>query len=172
MARYPLLMNEVQSGIITASAVACSNVVTGENIDHIEVLIMTIVTLTFITPILLRYFDWLGSLKLPVLHGLVLDQLIFSPIFTTGIITYREFVHDIMFGGPLDLSTLMNADNVMQRIVKVAQIVPSIMIKSWGYWVPLRLLILKFVPPMYHVVIGSAFSFIWQIIMALALKGK
>ena len=36
--------------------------------------------------------------------------------------------------------------------------------------IPIRLLILKFVPPMYHVLVGSACSFVWQIIMALTLK--
>ena len=55
MAQYPLLMNEVQSAMITSSAVACSNVIAGDD-NHLEIIVMTIVTLTFITPTL--YLLW------------------------------------------------------------------------------------------------------------------
>lgn len=163
MAQYPLLMNEVQAGIITSSAVACSNMI-AEDDNIMEVVIMTIVSLTFITPILLSYYGWLGKQNFGLITSIIVDQLIFSPVFTTGILMWRGVVSGIFASGTLDVV------NIMALPGDVLPIIPEIMKKSWGYWIPIRLLILKFVPPMYHVVVGSACSFIWQIIMALSLK--
>ena len=171
MTRYPMLMNEAQSGIISASAVACSNIISAEEVDHWEISVMVIVTLTFITPIITSYYSRLGKMNLPLLQSIVLDQLIFSPVFTTGIIMYRAIVLDVLSGSILP-SGLLDVGDIGRRAGQVIPIIPSIMMKSWGYWIPIRLLILKFVPPMYHVVIGSACSFVWQIIMAMALKEK
>lgn len=163
MVQNRLLMNELQSALITSSAVACSNVIAGDD-NHLEVIVMTIVTLTFITPTLLSYYGWLGKQGYTLVTSIVVDQLLFSPVFTTGIIMWRGVVSSVLSNRALDLVkiTALPGD--------VLPIIPDIMYRSWLYWIPIRLLILKFVPPMYHVLVGSACSFVWQIIMALTLK--
>jgi len=179
MAAYPFGMNQLQSSMITAGAVYTSNQLSGDD-NNMEVLIMVIVTLTFITPILLKYYGWLNKQNLALVPSLVVDQFLFSPIFTFGILLWRGIVTesiDLVTWRGVIAEIIAENDHLGDwflakkgTITTVLSILPGIMKKSWMYWIPIRLLILKFVPPMYHVVLGSVCSFIWQIIMALALK--
>jgi hypothetical protein len=164
MARYPFVMNEVQSTIITCSAVMSSSVISGTQQNWGEVVTMAIVTLTLITPVLMQWFGYLNRSGMPLVPQLLVDQLVFSPILTSAILIWRSVVSNLITTQSFDLATVSSLP------AEVIPIIPGIMIKSWCFWIPIRLLILKFIPPMHHVVLGSLFSFLWNIILALALK--
>jgi hypothetical protein len=157
-------MNEVQSTIITCSAVMSSSVIAGTQQNWGEVVTMAIVTLTLITPVLMQWFGYLNKSGMPLVPQLLVDQLVFSPILTSTILIWRSVVSNLITTQSFDLATVSSLP------AEVIPIIPGIMIKSWCFWIPIRLLILKFIPPMHHVVLGSLFSFLWNIILALALK--
>ena len=166
MQANPFVGNQVVAGLICASAVHTSNVISG--VDNMkEIMVMVTVSLTFITPILLPYYGWLGQRGLSLVPMLILDQGLFSPAFTFCILIWRGIVNDLIERKTVDANLLATAASLPAEVMAI---LPGIMTKSWMFWVPIRLLILKFVPVHFHLVLGSVFSFVWQIILALALK--
>tara|TARA_A100001035_G_scaffold129149_1_gene101574 strand:- start:430 stop:1017 length:588 start_codon:yes stop_codon:yes gene_type:complete len=166
MEANPFLSNQLQAALITAAAVYTSNLIAGSD-NMVEIMVMTTVSLTFITPILLQYYGALNKIGLSLVPMLILDQGVFSPIFTFGILMWRGIVSEVIERKTIDAGLLVSASSMPAEIISI---LPGIMTKSWMFWIPIRLMILKFVPLQYHLVLGSAFSFAWQIILALALK--
>ncbi|KAJ1457611.1 hypothetical protein M885DRAFT_514622 [Pelagophyceae sp. CCMP2097] len=165
LARYPTGMNSLQGAVIQAISVLVSNAVAGEGADWHGVRTMTIVSTTFITPMLMHFYGFLGKSRLSMAPKMAVDQLLFSPCFTFGIITYRAVVSAALTNGAPP-----SFGEIWGQVVAMAGILPGIMVKSWAFWVPLRFLILNFVPPMLHIVVGSALALIWNVILQLALR--
>jgi hypothetical protein len=88
---------------------------------------------------------------------LFVDQALFSPFFTAGIVSLRL----LLLG--TDLRAIPGI---------VLDVVPMAMGPSWMFWVPSKAIIFLYVPPMYQLLAGNAFAFVWTIIFAMILAAK
>ena len=157
MIEYPYLANATQSAVISSASVLVSQYLAGNSqIDWSEVRTVAFIGAAGITPVLLIFYSRLHKMQLGVLGKLLLDQLIFSPIFTMTIITLRLIV--------------------MQRVPfsdyysTLAAVVPKAVLSSWTFWVPARGFTLLIVPVHLHLITGSMFSFMWNIILSMLLN--
>ena len=91
-----------------------------------------------------------------MVRKLLIDQLAFSPPFNACIIALRLF--------------LMGRTPYANIPTELYQIFPKAVMYAWGYWIPIRFITLLYIPPMYHLIIGSIFSFVWNVIFSLILS--
>ena len=148
----PVLANCTQGSIITALGVATSNYISSGCIDWKEVMVMAIVSCTFITPTLLFFYSLLGNLKVSKEVILVIDQALFSPLFTAAIISYKFVLlsHESI--------------SVHKLVAYLIAIVPGAVCASWSFWIPVRYFTLNYIDAHLHVVFGALCSFFWQMI--------
>lgn len=157
MTRYPYFVNATQSAIISSSSVLVSQYLAGNAvIDWSEVRTVAFIGAFWITPVLLVFYSRLHRLRLGFLGKLVLDQLLFSPIFTVTIITLRLII----------LGRVPFTDFPLL----LGQTVPKAVLSSWTFWVPARGFTLLIIPAHLHLLAGSIFSFIWNIILSMLLN--
>lgn len=157
MVKHPYLVNAVQSAIISSSSVLVSQFLSGKSeTDWDEVRAVAFIGAFWITPVLLVFYSRLQKLSYGFVGKLVIDQLIFSPIFTLSIITARLF--------------LLGRVPFEEFPTILSQTVPTAVLSSWTFWIPARGFTLLIVPPHLHLLTGSAFSFLWNIILSLLLN--
>ncbi len=156
--QYPFLVNGIQSAILAGVGVVLSQVISGsESLDLLEIRTMMIINLVFCTPVLIWFNRKLERSGSTIMAKLFFDQLVFSPLFTAGIIGLRLY--------------LMGADieGIPQQVLDV---VPAAMKSSWLFWFPARFITLKFVPPAYHLLCGNLFALVWNVIFSMILAAK
>jgi hypothetical protein len=161
LVRYPLIMNATQSGAITAVSVIMSQILSSplgkETIfNWREVHVMTFISMAWITPVLLWFFGVLEKWNRGAVDKLLIDQFVFSPLFTASIIALRNVLYD---GGHLK-----GLPSV------IANVVPGVQLISWLFWIPIRFLTIRYVPPSLALLANSAASLVWTIIFTLALE--
>ncbi len=156
--RFPLLINGVQAAILAGLGVVISQLVTGDlEYDWLEIRTMMVISLVFSTPILLWFFKQLERMQSGIIVKLLVDQLLFSPPFTAGIVALRLF----LVGTPLS--------DIPQLVLTV---VPKAMMSSWMFWFPQRFLTLKYVPPAYQLLCGNVCALAWNVIFTMILTAK
>jgi len=154
--RYPIAINAVQSALIALIAGIVSQSLRNVKVyDYQEIWVMMLIGAAHNTPILLWFSRLMQSSKVSLLTNLLIDQLIFSPLFTASIISMRHFLK----GGDL-------ADIPMV----VWTIVPAAQTTSWLYWFPVRFLILRYVPVIYHLLAANIGSLLWNIIFSFLIN--
>ena len=155
--KYPLILNAIQSAAISSCSVLVSQYLAGRSqIDWSEVRTVSFIGAFWITPVLLVFYSRLQRLRLGVLGKLAVDQFLFSPIFTTSIITARMIL----------LRRVEFSD--FPKILM--QTVPTAVLSAWTFWIPARGFTLLIVPMHLHLLAGSVFSFIWNIILSMLLN--
>jgi len=126
-----------------------------------------VVTSTFIIPILSKFFAYLEKARFGSFLKLAIDQLLFSPLFTIGIIGYQLFLskalESYIKSGIIHVSYEQIASEVFV-------IFPTAMTSSWAFWIPQRIISLSFIPPIYQVLFASACSYVWNVIFSLILS--
>jgi len=158
---YPLPVNILQGAILTALSVATSNLLKSSKsgsfqIDYSEVLVMVLISSFFITPTLLWFYkNILNKVAGSNTRKLIIDQFAFSPPFNAAIIALRF----ALLGSKL--STIPGS---------VYEVFPKAMMYAWCFWIPVRFLTLRFIPPMYHILSGSVFAYVWNVIFSLVLS--
>jgi uncharacterized membrane protein len=166
LAKYPLIINALQRGIITAGGVFASQAISYTQKHEAaafsditfnlgEVWVMVAINMFWITPILLTMINFLATYTNNPVEKLVIDQLIISPPFTTSIVGLRY----ILLGGKTEeiwsfLWTTM----------------PRAQITSWFFWIPTRFLIMSYIPPIYQLLMNSLGAFVWNILFSLLLN--
>ena len=158
MIEYPYMVNATQSAVISSCSVLVSQFIGGKSkLDWSEVRSVSFLAAFWITPALLIFYSRLQKMSLSFTGKLAVDQLIFSPIFTVSIITARLFL--------LQRSPMHEFPNILLNTV------PKAIVSSWTFWIPARAFTLLIVPPHLHLLTGSLFSFIWNVILSLLLNG-
>jgi hypothetical protein len=158
LVKYPLLVNAVQGAIIAGLGVLASQVLSGmENFDYTEVWIMMLINFAYHPPVLMWFNSILRKSNMKIIPLLIADQAFFSPFFTAGIVSIRLLL----------LGTELRAIPGI-----VLDVVPKAMGPSWLFWVPSKAIIFLYVPPMYQLLAGNAFAFVWTIIFAMILQAK
>ncbi|RYH16503.1 hypothetical protein EON65_29965 [archaeon] len=156
LVRYPFLINAVQSAVIAALGVMVSQQMNGaKHYDWTEVRAMVIINFIFMTPILLAFISYLNNLQASNLTKLAIDQLLFSPPFTAGIIGLRLFLLGT------DLSQVPGI---------VIKVLPKAMVSSMMFWLPTRFLIMSYVPAQLQLLTGSLGGFVWNVIFSMILS--
>ena len=159
--KYPLPVNIIQGAILTGLSVATSNILKSSKsgliqIDYNEILVMVVISSFFITPTLLWFYkNILSKVSGSNTRKLIIDQFAFSPPFNAAIIALRFS----LLGS--QLSTIPGS---------VYQVFPKAMMYAWCFWIPVRFLTLRFIPPMYHILSGSVFAYVWNVIFSLVLS--
>ena len=167
---HPRAMNSLEGAVITAVSVLASqyikSVTTGKpfDLDTQEIMVMTTVSITLITPTLLSFYGFLGEMKFNKLLTLFIDQVVFSPIFTTMILSYISILKVILTKG--EIVPFHELTAVVQGMLPA---LPGIITKGWCFWVPVRLGVIYMAPEAYHILIGNVCSFVWNIIFMLLL---
>jgi hypothetical protein len=129
-----------------------------ESIQWREVIIMMIIGASFITPALLIFYHFLNKLTIGGSLGkLIVDQVIFAPMFNCSIIALRFFLLD---------SNLSCAD--ILNLVKT--IGPTAIKSAWLFWIPQRYFSLNYVPGMYQLVFGNLCSYVWNILFSMIMS--
>lgn len=166
--KYPLLINTTQ-GVLTQGL----SVITSQYLDHInkeksdlsflesinwtEVITMSTISAVYITPILMIFYSYLNKSKANNVTKLIIDQIIFSPIFTFGIILLRVLI----------LNPSLTFYNMFHHTATVA---PKAVRTSWLFWIPLRYFTIKYIPPAYQLLFGNVCAYIWNIILQTILN--
>jgi hypothetical protein len=154
--RNPLLVNGTQSATIAALGVLASQVLSGvATFNFTEVVVMMLINFAYNTPILLWFYGNLSKSKANIFVKLFIDQVVFSPVFTAGLISLRL----LLLGTELKL---------IPTIVKA--VVPTAVASSWFFWLPCRGLIMLYVPVAMQLLVGNLLAFIWNIILATILS--
>ena len=159
---YPVLINTIQGTILTALSVVTSHIVKGLTkgspiyIDTREVIVMSVIQALWITPVLMWFYSKIiNPMPGSNMRKLIIDQIAFSPPFTATIIGLRMF---LMGKTPID---------TIPAALYVA--FPSAVGSSWLFWLPIRFMTISYIPPIYHLLAGSLFSFVWNVIFSLIL---
>ena len=157
MIRYPYAVNASQSAAISSCSVLVSQYLAERSeTDWSEVRTVSFIAAFWITPVLLLFYSKLQKSSLGVAGKLMLDQLLFSPLFTVSIITARLF--------------LLQRVPIYEFYTILLQTVPTAVLSSWTFWIPARGFTLLVVPAHLHLLIGSIFSFLWNIILSMLLN--
>ena len=158
LARYPLIVNGTQAAIIAGSGVIASQFISGATeFNFKEVRIAMLMNLFFSTPIQYFFYRWLATIKFNFYLRLLFDQAVFCPLMTIGVISVRLYLR----GTDVNIIPGM-----------VISIFPKTMQTYWMFWVPARGFILYYVPVMFQLLVGSIFSFMWNIILTSLLSSK
>eukprot|EP01038_Epipyxis_sp_PR26KG_P004659 gene4659-6546_t len=163
LARYPLLINGIQSALIAGVAVIITYFINNFNnqtekqkdFDYVELRAMMLINLCFITPVLLNFFKYLNSWKAHLLVKLFVDQILFSPILNTCIIGLRMFLIGV------DISEIPN---------QLIEIAPKAIYAAWMFWIPIRFITLVYIPATYHLIFGNICGLFWNILLTLILS--
>lgn len=154
--KHPLSVNIIQGAILTALSVATSNLIKSSKVDYKEVLVMALISAFFITPTLLWFYkNILNKTAGSNTRKLIIDQFAFSPPFNACIIALRL----ALLGSPF--ASIPGS---------VYQVFPKAMMYAWCFWIPVRFLTLQLIPPMYHILSGSVFAYVWNVIFSLVLS--
>lgn len=159
--KYPVPVNIIQGAILTSLSVATSNLLQSSKsgslkLDYMEIIVMALISAFFITPTLLWFYsNVLNKVVGSNTRKLIIDQFAFSPPFNAAIIALRM----ILLGTALE-----------KVPGSVYSVFPKAMLYAWCFWIPVRFLTLRFIPPMYHILSGSVFSYIWNVIFSLVLS--
>jgi hypothetical protein len=166
LVEHKFAMNVLQGGIITSLGVAASSYLAKGVIDFNEIKTMATLSSIYIVPTLtLFYGEFLDKLKISRIDKLVVDQLLWSPMFTTSILTLRIIIRCCFEGTTADLSI----DKLFAEVLSVA---PNAIVAAWGFWIPIRFLTLTFAPSHLHVLFGSVGNFFWTIVLTSLLSKK
>lgn len=158
LVRYPLLINGIQAAIIAGLSVIVSQFIAGVPVfNFVEVRTMMFINFAYHTPILLQWGGFLSRSSFNFPTKLFIDQVLFSPCFTAGIIGLRLY----LFG-----------TDVKEIPALLIATVPGAMMSSWLFWVPAKAFILLSVPVMYQFLVNNAFAFVWNIIFSAILRTK
>ena len=142
-------------GVIISQAVSFGNF---NWIDWLEVKVMVTITLVLITPTLLWFYGVLERAKLSVAVAVVVDQFIFSPLFTAAIISSRLYLYNSVKLGDI--------------WPQLSPILPNALVSGWCFWIPARFLILSLFPPDFHLPVSSIFALLWNVVFAMILSTK
>jgi hypothetical protein len=155
---YPLLVNGTQSSIITGLGVITSQIIIGvKQYDYIEIKVMMFINFIFITPILLIFYKQLSKLSINNMFKLIIDQFVFSPLFTFCILSLRLY--------------LLGENHIYQIPIEVLKVLPSVMLSAWLYWIPARFITLTYIPPMFHSLVYTGFTYIYVTLTYMDLFG-
>ena len=159
VSKYPMIANQIQGALITAAGVLVSQVVSsggGLKFDWVEVRVMALIVAFFNTPILMWFLKFLSNSKYSTPVQLLIDQFVFSPPFTFGILFWRYY--------------LLGLTPTLLIPFQVIAILPTTMMYAWCFWIPARYFILVYVPSNQQLLTINICAFIWNVIFPLILK--
>ncbi len=126
-------------------------------IKWLDVYVMMFISITYSTPLLLKFYRFLKSWTFGGDIGkLIISQFLFFPMFNAGFIAYRYF--------------LLGNRDVFDIYSQVSRVLPLAQKTSWSFWIPQSYIAIKYIPHDFHILFGSLCAFFWNIIFALLLN--
>lgn len=153
-----LLKNCMQSAVIAGFGTSITEIIKGnEIVDVREILIMMLLNFMFITPVLLAFYSFLGSVNGGTLKKLLIDQLLFCPMLTASIIGLR---------------LVLIGTSINKVIPLVIEVMPEAMKSTWLFWIPQRFLTLTFVDPKHHLLANNLSALVWNVIFSMIISAQ
>jgi len=180
VARYPAFIVTLQTVIIQLAAKAASLWLSNKAYSTwtaSDFFVGACTGALYINPILSVWFGFTNQRDLSPISKLALDQLVFSPFFTFGIILFSGLVTGIIEGGEvfmpggalnISYSSLSPPPMVSTAVSLLIKIVPM----AWVYWVPMRAVLNRYAPPAHQMLFNSIASFFWTCAFNLATKTR
>jgi hypothetical protein len=105
----------------------------------------------YMTPMVLVFFTYLGHTNLSKFQKVFVDQFVFAPVYTAGVIALK-----------LSLKYSLWSDIVHQVVLRL----PSAMLYGWLFWVPSKIWLYQSVDVKYHLLISQLLSLFWNTILS------
>ena len=165
LSTHPLLINGVQSALISVLSIHCSKYFSSHPRQHSQLhesASMFIVSFCIITPCIYNFNKRvIARMRRHILVKVAVDQFIFSPILTFAILFSRQILLDVL-----------NQKNIsiVGTCVKSITILPTILVHGWLFWLPVKFLSLQYVPFKLQIVFSSIVAFVWNIVLSVVLR--
>lgn len=154
LVRHPMAMNMAQSGAIACVANVAAPMINGGTVTAGSVLKGAFVAAFFVAPVISMWFGYLVRFNLHWTQAVLVDQFLFSPLFNI----YFFLMWTTLSGEPMPS-------------VWMYEPVWSTLVASYRVWLPVAVFRQLLVPPYLYGVTNNVASLIWQIILAILLKG-
>lgn len=156
---YPVATMTIQTVIINCTSKFAANYLKKDPVPSItDLIIVALIAAFYINPLLMSFFGFLQkqtSEQMSATYKLVLDQLIFSPAFTFGIISMSMVLTAVLNDQKIAHYTIcINAGRAVINVVPLA----------WAFWLLQRLFSKSFIPDIYSLTFNSICSFFWTCI--------
>lgn len=156
LARYPFVMNGMQSAIIASCGCLLSQTIVGaKEFDWNEVKTMAFINFAFMTPVLVIFFGFLNRNFNSTFSKLFVDQFLFSPVFNASIIGLR---------------LLLRGSDVAIIPSEVFKVLPKALTSAWMFWIPTRFLIISYIAPDLQLLVGALSGLVWNVIFSMILN--
>ena len=149
---YPMALGCAQQGFIMAMANLTKQLIpcftggfAGCSVDSVEVLKAAVLGGIFMAPLLRFFYSFLDKKVKGIVAKTAIDQLVAAWFINT----YAQFMLALLNGESFELS---------MKMVKLVMI-------SWLWWVPLKVIMFKYIPVDFQVPFNACGSYGWNIIM-------
>lgn len=155
---HPVLVNTTQSILIAWLASITTNLVlTNQGLPSVEdYVIQAVVQGLYITPSVGAFMGWIQQQKVSAVFKVALDQFVFSPFFTFGIVLAFKLLYTLYADLGADVSSNWEAIilEVFRGTVKTQAV-------AWLFWLPQRTISTLFVPDLLALPFNTLCSFFW-----------
>ena len=166
LARYPLVVLTLQTAVVQIASRLTVGLIDGSTLSLLETVVTLMVGCVYINPMLMIFFGFIQTDRLSPFSKVLIDQLVFSPMFTFGLILFGDVLRCILEGG-------CKVESILTKIApKVIQSTVSVIPIAWLFWIPQRAFSQKFVPPLYQLPFNQFSSFWWTVIFQWMMRKR
>jgi len=167
LGRYPLVVLTLQTAVVQVASRLTVGLIDGSTrLSLIDLLVTLMVGCVYINPMLMIFFGFIQTDRLSPLFKVLLDQVIFSPCFTFGLILFGDLLRCILEGG-------CKVESILTKIApKVMQSTAGVIPIAWLFWVPQRAFSQRFVPPIYQLPFNQFSSFWWTVLFQWMMRKR
>uniref|UniRef100_A0A7S2S8M7 Uncharacterized protein n=1 Tax=Rhizochromulina marina TaxID=1034831 RepID=A0A7S2S8M7_9STRA len=179
MVRFPVLMNGLQGGVLSGLSVVTKQLLFGASsmaeIDWAEVCQFSFISCFVVTPLVIPWMKALYSRPLPMPVQLLADA-IYCGIFVNAVfvaaLVLTKAVQDPLCGSPQSLLLESCQSHLAAQLPEIHSAVFSygflekFALGSQKLWLPAKIAMVLFIPPVFHGVWCNVVNFIWTVILA------
>lgn len=173
---HPLLTKGISSGIIAGLGdLICQTLIRNhhkapqngnthetavQTWDVIRTLRFTLLGAVLVAPCVHLWYSFLAKRSIPLIHRVVLDQLLFSPVFLMAWLTSLWTLEG--FDPELGTSRSKNTDHRPDFLPRLLQTVPGLVVANWALWVPAQAINFGIVPLQFQVLFSNVVALLWN----------
>jgi len=128
--------------------------------DMIWMLRFTFLSVVLVVLCVHLWYGFLAKRSIPLIHRVVLDQLLFSLIFLMAWLTSLWTLEG--FDSELRNSRSKNADHEPDFFYHLLQTVPGLVVANWALWVPAQAINFGIVPLQFQVLFSNVVALLWN----------
>ena len=155
---HPAAVNTIQSIIVSWLAIMTTASLSNRGLPSVQdFVIQALVQGMYITPIIGAFVGFLQrQKKLSPVYKIALDQFVFSPFFTYGIVLAFRLLNTLYADLGADVST-----EYAKTLREVFQNTVKLQAAAWMFWIPQRTFSSLFVPDLLALPFNTVCSYFW-----------